>query len=105
MQAHDYKYFRRRNLPPPLGKPITSKSPDIPAVYHRQKASPDEVADTDKNKRHFFASAFCQFLIFHSGILSILFILSVLSRFSTEIVLQALVTKLDVVRGLEQWAK
>ena len=79
MQAHGYKYFRRRSLPPPLAKPITSKSPDIPAIYHRQKASPDGVADTDKNKRHIFVSAFCQFLIFHSGILSILLILSGIS--------------------------
>ena len=99
MQAHDYKYFRRRNLPPPLAKPITSKTPDIPAINHRPKASTDEVVDTDKNKRHFFASAFCQFLIFHSGILSILLILSVLSRFSAEIVIQALVPAHDIVRG------
>ena len=59
MQAHGYKYFRRRSLSPPLGKPITSKSHDIPAVYHIQTASPDGVADTGANKRYIFASAFC----------------------------------------------
>ena len=41
------KYSMRGSLRPPLGKPRTSKSPDIPAVYHSQTASPDGVADTD----------------------------------------------------------
>ena len=36
-----------RSLTPPLGKPRNSKSPDIPAAYHSQTASPDRVADTD----------------------------------------------------------
>ena len=36
-----------RSLRPPLGKRFTSKSPDIPAVYHSQIALPYGVADTD----------------------------------------------------------
>ena len=44
-------YFMCRSLLPPLGKPRTSKSPDIPAVYHSQTASPDGGADTDTNER------------------------------------------------------
>ena len=54
---------------------------------------------TQENERQKFATTFCQLLIFHFGILSILLILSVLSRFSAGIVIQALVTKHDVVRG------
>ena len=42
-----YKYFWWRSLHPPLGKPITSKFPDTPAVYHSHKASPTGIADTD----------------------------------------------------------
>ncbi len=41
------KYSMRGSLRPPLGKPLTSKSPNIPAIYHSQTASTDGVADTD----------------------------------------------------------
>ena len=91
-----YKYFWWRSLRPPFGKPLNLKSPDIPAIYHSQKASPTGIADMDTNKRHIFASAFYLFLILHFCILSIRLILS---GFSAEIVIQALVSKHDVVRG------
>ncbi len=89
-----YKYFGRQRLPPPLVKPITSKSHDVPAVNHSQKAPPTGIADTDTNKRHIFTCAFYLFLFLHFcilSILSILSVLSILSRFSAEIALQALV--------------
>ena len=54
-----YKYFRKRSLPQALGKPLTSKSPDIPTKYHSQTASPIWISGTDTNKRHIFANAFC----------------------------------------------
>ena len=45
------KYSRWRCFSPPLGKRFLPKSPDIPAVYHIQTASPTGIADTDTNKR------------------------------------------------------
>ncbi len=59
---------------------------------------------THTNERQIFASAFCLFLLFHSGILSIMLILSVLTRLSAGIAIDALVLANDVAHGFEQWA-
>ena len=59
MQAHDEQIFQMAELTPPPGKRFTPKSPDTPAVYQSQKASPTGIADADTNKRHIFTSAFC----------------------------------------------
>ncbi len=52
--------------------------------------------------RNSCACAFCQFLIFHSDILSILFILS---QFSAEIAMETLVPAHDFARGFEECAE